>query len=45
MYYNVCHNRSCEETDEGPIFIKKVLDCYHMVIGALGGVDTYDFWT
>ena len=35
----------CAGTDEGPIFIKKVCDSSHMVIGARGGVGTYDFWT
>ena len=34
---------ACEGTDEGAIFIRKVWDCSHMVIGALGGVGTYDF--
>ena len=33
MYHNVCHNRLCEETDEGPIFIKKVWDCSHILNG------------
>ena len=38
------HSRLCEGTDEGPIFIRKVWDCpKYMVIGALGGVGTYDF--
>ena len=45
MYCNVCHNRLCEGTDEGTIFIKKVWDCSHMVIDALGGAGTYDVWT
>ena len=26
LYYNVCHSRLCEGTDEGPIFIRKVWD-------------------
>ena len=43
LYYNVCHNRLCVGTDEGQIFIKKVWDCSYMVVGALGGVGTYDF--
>ena len=30
---------------ECPIFIKKVWDFSSMVIGALGCVGTYDFWT
>ena len=38
---NVCHSRLCEGTDDIPIFIRKVWDCSHMVIGALGGVGTY----
>ena len=28
LYYNVCHSRLCEGTDEGPIFIRKVWDCW-----------------
>ena len=40
------HSQLREGTDEGPIFIRKVWDCpQYMVIGALGGVGTYDFWT
>ena len=39
-------SRLGEGTDEGPIFIRKVWDCSkYMVIGALGGVGTCDFWT
>ena len=34
-----------EGTDEDTIFIRKFWDCSHMVIGALGGVGTYDFGT
>ena len=37
LYYNVCHNRLCEGTDEGP-FIMNVWDCFHIIIGALIGV-------
>ena len=35
LYYYVCHNRLCEGNDEGLIFIRKVWDCSHVVIGAL----------
>ena len=36
------HRRLCEGTDN-PTFIRKVWDSPYMVIGALGGVGTYDF--
>ena len=42
LCYIVCHNRLCVGTDEGPIFIKKVWDCSYVVIGALGGVGTFN---
>ena len=42
--------RLCEGTNEGQrkniyIFNTKVCVCSHVVIGALRGVGTYDFWT
>ena len=41
--HHVCHHRSCERNDELLILFKGLGLFPYMVIGALGGVGTYDF--